>query len=48
MWSMKLNDDTDNVDKLIATHAEGRVPSSELSETDDQYDPLKTLVSLSG
>ena len=48
MWSMNLNDHTDNVNKLLATHAEERVPRSELSETDDEYDPLKTLLSLSG
>ena len=48
MWSIKLNDRTDNVNKLLATHSEERVPSSELSETDDGYDPLKTLLSLSG
>ena len=48
IWSMKLNDHTDNVNKLLATHTEERVPSSELNETDDEYDPLKTLLSLSG
>ena len=48
MWSMKLDNHTDNVNKLLATHPEERVPSSEMSETDDEYDPLKTLLSLRG
>ena len=45
---MKLKNHTNNVNNLLATHAEERAPISELSETDDEYDPLKTLLSLSG
>ena len=36
MWLMKLNDHTDNVNKLPATYAKEKVPSSELSETGDE------------